>query len=206
VKDIDNGMQLLVAAYQRRIEDKDAKECIRQSGIEPIFEEQTPEVPPLQEITEDVLNCCADMLVFARHCPYMNLAGLAANQLGISGKRISLNVCFINRGWRAGWLAALNPGIVSETGVSKNSSEGCLTWPKKKILAIRRESVVVSYLGLEGTPREESVEGFEAVVWQHEINHLKGIPEHVMDPDKKQKPNAPCLCGSGRKFKRCCGK
>ena len=50
----------------------------------------------------------------------------------------------------------------------------------------------------------------EAVCVQHEIDHLRGMTIH--DRENKLEPistvkigrNEPCLCGSGKKYKKCC--
>lgn len=206
MNEMHDATQILMAAYQKRVSENKEKEALRLSGLDPIFEEQTPEVPLIKKVTQDIVDQCADMLVFARHNSYLSLAGLAANQLGKFGERVQLNACFINRGWKQGWTVALNPQVISSFGSTTNSREGCLTWPKKKILADRKQDIVVSYTDICGEGKEERVQDFEAIVWQHEINHLRGIPEFVVDPEKKQKPNERCQCGSGKKFKKCCGK
>jgi len=186
--------------------DKDqSKIHISESGLTPIQNQQTPAVLSSIEISEAVLGHLWDLLIFAEHNTYLRLAGLAANQLAKEDERVMLNACFINRGYD-GWVVALNPSIEEEEGSSTNSREGCLTWPGKKILADRKEIVTVSYVTVSGEEKRERIEGFEAIVWQHEINHLRGIPEHVIDPEKKAKPNEPCVCGSGKKFKKCCGR
>lgn len=187
-----------------RLERDQARGLIRESGLDPIFEQQTPEVPIAGELTTATLELCRNLLVFAQHNQYLKLAGLAANQLGRNGKRLFLNACFIRRD--RDWIVAIDPELVSTQGASRSSTEGCLTWRKKKILANRHDGVVVSYSTPDGGRKEERVEGFEAIVWQHEINHLRGVPEHVIDPSRKLRPNDPCYCGSEKKFKRCCGR
>ena len=56
--------------------------------------------------------------------------------------------------------------------------------------------------------------GIPAYAAQHEIDHLngrlisdKGAPaKEVIKGPKDMPKNAPCYCGSGKKFKRCHGK
>lgn len=188
----------------KRLEREEAERKISATGLSPLFEQQTPAVLSSLEITEDVLGHLRDILIFAKYNRYMRLAGLAANQLGKDGERVMLNACLINRGLEGGWVVALNPEIVSTEGGSRNNTEGCLTWPKKQIRAIRYDTVNVVYTDVEGGHNAEHITGFEALVWQHEINHLRGVPETVIDPHVKVKPNAPCSCGSGKKAKKCC--
>ena len=50
----------------------------------------------------------------------------------------------------------------------------------------------------------------ESVCIQHEIDHLNGMTIHhrkvdtTIRAEKKIGRNAPCPCGSGKKYKRCC--
>lgn len=53
----------------------------------------------------------------------------------------------------------------------------------------------------------ENQDGFE--VFETKDGEPTGTPEtHVIDmnPNQKARPNDPCPCGSGKKFKKCCGK
>ena len=57
-------------------------------------------------------------------------------------------------------------------------------------------------------------DGLFAIAIQHEMEHFRG--EMILDHDIKIEPikredkkvgrNAPCPCGSGKKYKKCCGK
>jgi peptide deformylase len=146
----------------------------------------------------------------------MRLAGMASNQVGVDGERVMLNACFIDTNVNVGhgdpfgdkWVVALNPEIVSLSGFSAQSREGCLTWPGKFIDATRKDEVVVRYRDLMWNEHIHEAEGFEAKVWQHEINHLLGVAEVVRSEEdlRAARPNDPCPCGSGRKFKKCCGR
>lgn len=201
---LSDTIKFLASAEACRKEEDEACKILEESGLDPILNQQTPKLDPVMNITDKVIEQCQALILFARYNKYMRLAGLAANQLGYSGERVTLNACFINR--KGQWTGAINPAIISVEGASRNSIEGCLTWPDRQIRAMRHDSIVVSFTDLCGDSREESVSGFEALVWQHEINHLNGVPERVIDPDKKLKPNSPCYCGSGKKFKKCCGR
>lgn len=59
------------------------------------------------------------------------------------------------------------------------------------------------YINLEGKKIYRTFDGFQAQVFQHECNHIDGVPEHF-EGEKKVGRNEPCVCGSGRKFKKCC--
>jgi peptide deformylase len=138
-----------------------------------------------------------------------NAVGLAANQLRQDGERVMARMfsAIIN----GKWDVYIDPIITEYLGEEKDTVEGCLSWPGKKILAKRHEAILVTYYTDKGEVIEDRFEGFEAQVFQHEIDHLNGIEEHVVNRDylpvrTKNQPgrNAPCPCGSGRKFKKCC--
>ena len=183
----------------------DVEKGLLETGLSPIFNEQTPEVLPWTHTNSiEVMDFCNYLLFYAKFCPHLSLAGLAANQLQKNEKRINSNVCVIKN--KGDWIIAINPMIIGLSGATFTSREGCLTWPKKEIIAIRHEIVQVSYYDLTGEPISLTADGFEAIVWQHEINHLSGIEENIADPECKINPNSKCECGSGQKFKKCCGR
>ena len=53
--------------------------------------------------------------------------------------------------------------------------EGCLSYPDVFFDVDRFEKVKVEYIGLDGKKRIISAKNIEAVVLQHEIDHLEGI-------------------------------
>ena len=174
--------------------------------IEPLLNEQTPAVGKVYD-TCNIAETCKELLGFAIDNPHMKLAGLAANQVAIDGIRCGLNVCFVRVG-EIEWITAINPEIISTFGGTFNATEGCLTWPNKQIRAIRSAYLTVRYQRVDGSSVTRDAKDFEAQVWQHEVNHLRGIAENVIDPEvlSDLKPNDKCSCGSGKKFKKCCGR
>jgi len=138
--------------------------------------------------------------------------GVASTQLSIDGKRI-MDSFFIHLGFGSGdWEIAINPKMEG-IGMTDIKIEGCLTWPKKWIIAEKHRRVSIEYINVDGEVHKREVRGFESQVWQHEINHLEGIPERVEKPntefEARQVPkiqrNDICPCGSGKKYKKCCG-
>jgi len=64
--------------------------------------------------------------------------------------------------------------VVERSG-SITGEEGCLSLPGVYAEVSRAASVRVTALDLGGEPLEIEAEGLEAVVLQHEIDHLDGI-------------------------------
>jgi peptide deformylase len=182
--------------------------------LSPILNVQTPHAEFVQDITDHIIEIANALCEFVIENQYMSLAGIAANQLsgdsglcGESGlgRRLNLSICAIRTSrWTA--FAAINPIIDSYSVLSLQSIESCLTWPKMIVRAKRHDEVRVSYIGIDGTKKFRNARGFEAKVWQHEINHLYGINEDVHPLPQKQQQNERCQCGSGAKFKKCCGR
>ena len=73
-----------------------------------------------------------------------------------------------------GLLILVNPMIVASGG-AQVFREGCLSLPDYTANIRRYEKVTVSATDLEGCALEITADGFEAVVLQHEIDHLDGI-------------------------------
>ncbi len=69
----------------------------------------------------------------------------------------------------------VNPKIESYGPETAAGREGCLSVPDRSQEVVRPTAIVVSYLDeTSGTRIEERVEGFTAVIFQHEIDHLSG--------------------------------
>ena len=191
--------------------------------LTPILSQQTPKAPPVTEFDSQLSDLSRELLDFAQKCETPKLAGLAANQLANHGERLMVNMCVVMNE-KEEWVIAVNPEVYQHTGNQIWSNEGCLTWPNKVVEAQRYENVSIRYQDLEGKQLFHGATGFEAIVWQHEINHLQGVNEKVVNPktgkvygnsvdgggtvvnDKKVGRNEPCPCGSGSKYKKCCGK
>jgi len=73
-----------------------------------------------------------------------------------------------------GPLTLINPQIVAQDG-EQFFREGCLSLPDYTANIRRSLFVTVEAIDLSGSPLRVDAEGFEAVVLQHEIDHLDGI-------------------------------
>ncbi len=105
--------------------------------------------------------------------------GLAANQIGIPYQIIVLDTSVREEekeerkeGIK---MALINPRIVHKEGEIE-STEGCLSFPGVQITIPRAKKVVVKAKDVEGKDIQLDAEDFLAVVLQHEIDHINGIP------------------------------
>lgn len=102
--------------------------------------------------------------------------GLAAPQIG-QPLRIAVVDATRSRRHSAGAqgrFLLFNPQIVHREG-EQRFREGCLSIPEYTGNVRRAARVTVRAVGLDGEPLEITAEGFEAVVFQHELDHLDGV-------------------------------
>ncbi|NPA52116.1 MAG: peptide deformylase [Aquificae bacterium] len=116
--------------------------------------------------------------------------GLAANQIGIPYQILVIDTNirkYESQEDEDGVkLALVNPKIVHKEGEIE-STEGCLSFPGVQITIPRAERVKVIAKDIEGKDIEIDTDGFLAIVLQHEIDHLNGIPFiNYLPPVKKR--------------------
>jgi len=73
-----------------------------------------------------------------------------------------------------GLLTLINPVIVAHEG-EQNFREGCLSIPDYTANIRRWQRITVEALDVSGSEITIDSEGFEAVILQHEIDHLDGL-------------------------------
>jgi len=100
--------------------------------------------------------------------------GLAAIQIAIP-----LNVLIINIPNKEDiqdkndLIEAINPVITHKDG-TQVYTEGCLSVPGFSEDVTRAQHIVIEYFDRDGNKRIMEAEGFLAVAWQHEMEHLAG--------------------------------
>ena len=150
--------------------------------------------------------------------------GLAANQVGIDAQVAVVNV--------REPLVLINPQY-EELGKEIQYYEGCLSFQGKGVNTKRYDSVVIkteqdeSSWYFSGAPNptdgqsgwekrernknDAELRLLETICVQHEIDHLRGLTimdRQIINTIKTQNKigrNDPCHCGSGKKYKKCCG-
>ncbi|EPX87031.1 peptide deformylase [Salipiger mucosus] len=99
--------------------------------------------------------------------------GLAAPQVGVLAR-----VFVMDAGWKDGDMAPLaliNPRILSVSDARMTGDEGCLSIPGVTAQVTRAAEVTMAFTDLTGAACERRFEGAEAVVAQHEYDHLDGL-------------------------------
>ena len=98
--------------------------------------------------------------------------GLAANQVGVLRR-----VCVIDIKRDAkSPLVLINPLYRPLSEKTHVSDEVCLSFPNVHAPVERYDEIEVTYLSLSGEMKTITATGFKANVFQHEIDHLNGLP------------------------------
>lgn len=96
--------------------------------------------------------------------------GLAAPQVSISKRLIVVG----NRDGKS-FKAYVNPEITFFSKDKCVNEEGCLSLPKIYGLVQRAKKIHIKYQDLDGNVQKEKIKDFNAIILQHEIDHLNGI-------------------------------
>lgn len=111
--------------------------------------------------------------------------GIAAPQVGINK-----NIIWVQRFDKAEqpFEVYLNPKIIWRSKLLRKGMEGCLSIPDLRQDVVRSYSIKIQYTNKEGKSVEEIVEGFTAVIFQHEVDHLYGIlfPDRIVEQEQRQ--------------------
>ncbi len=98
--------------------------------------------------------------------------GIAAPQVGISRRLVAVQR-FDKEGEPFEFY--VNPKIVRYGSETAPGVEGCLSVDGLRGTVERAREIDIEYLADDGSKARETVRGFTAVIFQHEIDHLDGI-------------------------------
>ena len=99
--------------------------------------------------------------------------GLAGPQVGAM-----LRVFVMDAGWKDGEMtprACINPRILWMSEETAVGPEGCLSIPGVTAQVRRAARLRLAYTDLDGAAQEVDLHGAEAIVAQHEYDHLDGL-------------------------------
>lgn len=129
----------------------------------------------------------------------MNEAMIRENGIGLAAPQIGKNiqVIIVKVGDEGSeYKAYVNPRITFASPKTIAIEEGCLSVPGLYGYVRRKAKIRVSYQDLTGAKRIEKASGMEAIVLQHEIDHINGllIISHPIEVTKGTLPKgAPVL-------------
>lgn len=112
--------------------------------------------------------------------------GIAAPQVGINK-----NLIWVQRFDKQGkpFEFYINPQIIWKSALTRLGIEGCLSIPDRKEDIQRSYAIRIRYQNKNGHFLEENIEGFTAVIFQHEVDHLFGIlyPDRLNEQQLKER-------------------
>lgn len=159
----------------------DEEKALIQAGDGKMYVLQTPVVEDLATLrrpstdvdpADSLLNLLADrMLATVQDEEYAGV-GIAAPQVGINK-----NLIWVQRFDKENkpFELYLNPKILWRSQLIRTGAEGCLSIPDLRDDVQRSFAIRLQYWTADGHVLEENIEGFTAVIFQHEVDHLYGI-------------------------------
>lgn len=133
-----------------------------------VLRQKAVEVGP---ITDEIRDFAADLA----HTMYLrDGVGLAAPQVGKSIRMFAADPWWGREEKPKNPLVLIDPVIETSSGESVNE-EGCISIPGIYADVVRPSAITISYTGLDGERYKLELEGFAAIVMQHEYDHLNGV-------------------------------
>ena len=126
----------------------------------------------IEKIDDEIIKLSEDML--DTMYKYDGL-GLAAVQVGELKNMIVYDCSYVEKNAKKRPVIMINPKIVWTSKSKVLVEEGCLSFPDVFENIQRYEKVKVEYIGIDGKKRIKSAKDMEAVVIQHETDHLDGV-------------------------------
>lgn len=132
---------------------------------------------PVEHIDKKILKLIEDMGETMFDAPGV---GLAAPQVGSNLRLIvynpdaSMETEDETSTQKNNFTALINPEIISASGQITSENEACLSVPDYSADVKRYEKVTVRAQNKEGKNLEFTKDGIQAVIMQHEIDHLEG--------------------------------
>ena len=130
--------------------------------------------PSLRQPASPVETFDAELEAFAldlRHTlEAVSAIGLTAPHIGVSKRIVAIRMTL-----DAPVRMLVNPMMAWASSDLATFDEGSVSMPGIRETIERPARIRVAYRTLDGSPREEDAEGFEATVIQHEIDQLDGI-------------------------------
>jgi peptide deformylase len=99
--------------------------------------------------------------------------GLAANQVGILKQIITINFEDKENSKRANYIL-FNPSILEYSEDKVIMEEGCLSLPEQYADIERPKKIFLEYIDENQKTIKKEIDGYEARILQHEIDHLSG--------------------------------
>ncbi len=124
----------------------------------------------LTKITKENIKIANQMMDTMNKAPGV---GLAANQVGILKQIVTINFQDKENDKTIKYIL-FNPSIIEYSQEKITMEEGCLSLPEQYADVERPKHIVLEYIDENEKMIKKEIEGYEARILQHEIDHLSG--------------------------------
>ena len=148
--------------------------------------------PILRNISEEVEEINQDLIVF---CHKLVVLMYQNKGVGLAAPQVGENIRVIATSQRdkkktkdkfLGETIMINPKIIEKSKEIILREEACISLPNCLGMVRRHHTIVVEFLDITGKKQTKKYKEFNAVIIQHEIDHLDGVL--FMDKIVKEKP------------------
>ena len=124
---------------------------------------------PVKEISNNEITLSKKMIKIMNDAPGI---GLAAPQIGELKRIITINIYQNEKNIK---YTLFNPEILSFSENKVIMEEGCLSLPEQYADIERPKQIFLEYIDQNQKSIKKEIDGYEARILQHEIDHLSGI-------------------------------
>jgi peptide deformylase len=148
--------------------------------------------PILRSISEEIEEINQDLIVF---CHKLVVLMYQNKGVGLAAPQVGENIRVIATSQRdkkktkdkfLGETIMINPRIVEKSKETILREEACISLPNCLGMVRRHNAITVEFLDITGKKQSKKYKEFNAVIIQHEIDHLDGVL--FMDKIEKEKP------------------
>jgi len=137
--------------------------------------------PILRNISEEVEEINQDLIVF---CHKLVVLMYQNKGVGLAAPQVGENIRVIATSQRdkkktkdkfLGETIMINPKIIEKSKETILREEACISLPNCTGMVKRHHSITVEFIDLKGKKQTKKYKEFNAVIIQHEIDHLDGV-------------------------------
>jgi len=148
--------------------------------------------PILRSISEEIEEINDELIIF---CHKLQLLMRQNKGVGLAAPQVGENIRVIatsqwdkkkTKDKLLGETVMINPKIIEKSKEIILREEACISLPNSTGMVKRHKTITVEFLDIKGKKQNKKYKEFNAVIIQHEIDHLDGVL--FMDKIEKKKP------------------
>lgn len=151
--------------------------------------------PILRTISEDVEEISQELIVF---CHKLLVLMYQNKGVGLAAPQVGENIRIIATSQRdkkktkdkfLGETIMINPKIIEKSKETILREEACISLPNCTGMVRRHNAITVEFMDIKGKKQSKKYKEFNAVIIQHEIDHLDGVlfMDKVVKKSEKKK-------------------